>query len=549
MNDEKFLEILTNTDEWLVETDEGFKEIVSIGKTIEYKVFTMVLENGFYIECADDHIVFTNNGEKYVKDLTNDDEVFTKEGLSKVREVIEEDYSENMYDLQVNSDKKAYYTNGILSHNSTICGIYALWFAMFATEPKNIFILANKGKTSQSLLDDIKQTYENIDPYLKRPIIEYNKTSIEFDNRSKIQTGTTTPDSIRGESVSLLILDEFAMVPNHIVEEFYKSSLPTITEGGRIIITSTPKGTSNLFYEIFTNAKSGLNGYAYFDMDWRDVPGRDEDFKKKMLKTVSLADWNQEYEAKFLGSSRTLIHGDTLATIKNTLEEPVFFDDEFKCWEKPKDKHLYLVSVDVAKGTERDYSVAQILDITNPELAKQVAIYFSNKISPYYFSERILHLAKNYKDAWIIVENNTYGHDVCRRLYEEFEYTNIYKEDKKDFGIGASHKSKSLATSSLKRLVEEKKILIKDLATYEELCGFIEVNPDIFRAETGKYNFDDKVMALVWAAYFLGSKYWNDYKEYLINEAKGIATEDTFDPSFMVDEYDRMNNEENNFDF
>jgi hypothetical protein len=300
--DDKFEEVFY-TDDWEVETDSGWEDVSAVYKTIQYQEYVLHLENGYELICADDHIVFCYGGEeKFVKDLSEEDYVMTNDGPQQVVSVRETDNYSNMYDLQVESEKHAYYTNGILSHNTTTAGIYALWRALYTKKKMNIYILSNKGESAKDFLNRIKEVYSDLDPYLKRAIIEWNKTSIVFENGTAIHTSTTTPDSIRGRSVSLLILDEFAHVRPEVADPFWTSAQPTVASGSaQICIISTPNGNTGQFAELWKGAEIGEknpekgNGFKPFKIEWNEPPGRDEEFRKKMIAETSLMTWQQEY--------------------------------------------------------------------------------------------------------------------------------------------------------------------------------------------------------------------------------------------------------------
>lgn len=99
-------------------------------------------------------------------------------------------------------------------------------------------------------------------------------------------------------SHNCIVLDEFAHVSNNLAEEFFTSTYPVISSGkdSKLIIISTPRGM-NLFYKIWSEAVSGKNGYAYVDVNWRRIPGRDEKFKEDTIKATSQRQWNQEFES------------------------------------------------------------------------------------------------------------------------------------------------------------------------------------------------------------------------------------------------------------
>lgn len=123
----KFIDIRTEFSEWEIETDKGWSDIKSVGKTVEYEVWEVVTESGKRLLCADNHILFDDSfSEIYVKDLNKDsrpDKIWVrgKNGkpiLDLVVSVKNLGYLENMYDIQVSDENHRYYTNDILSHNS-----------------------------------------------------------------------------------------------------------------------------------------------------------------------------------------------------------------------------------------------------------------------------------------------------------------------------------------------------------------------------------------------------------------------------------------------
>ena len=206
---------------------------------------------------------------------------------------------------------------------TTITGIYALHKALYSADPINIYILSNKGESAKDFLGRIKAVYTELDPYLKKGVSEWNKTSIVFEDGTLISTSTTTVDAIRGRSASLLILDEFAHVLPHIASEFWTSAQPAIANGGEIIIISTPKGNVGEYYNLYSKAERGENEFKCHKIEWNEVPGRDEEFKEKTIRDVGLQRWLQEYACDFLGSSSTLLNGESLELVRKTVKPPL----------------------------------------------------------------------------------------------------------------------------------------------------------------------------------------------------------------------------------
>ena len=192
---------------------------------------------------------------------------------------------------------------------------YLLWFALFNSE-KTVAILANKGATAREMLSRVTLMLENTPFFLQPGSKALNKGSLEFSNNSRILASATSGSSIRGLSVNLLYLDEFAFVEN--AEVFYTGTYPVITSGknSKVIVTSTANGVGNMFHKIYESAVHGNSEYKSFLINWFDVPGRDDEWKKMTIANTSEAQFEQEYGNSFLGTGNTLINADTLLGLR-----------------------------------------------------------------------------------------------------------------------------------------------------------------------------------------------------------------------------------------
>jgi hypothetical protein len=194
----KFTETF-DVSEWQVETDDGYANIVSSNKTIEYEVYRIELENGLFLECADDHILITSGGEEvFAKDSVGI-ELITKIGSSKVVSVESLGSYEPMYDLSVDSENHTYFTNDILSHNTTTSAAYILWYTLFQSS-KTVAILANKAAAAREVLHRYQLMYEHLPKWLQQGVTTWNKGDIELENGCIVFTAATSASGIRGKS-------------------------------------------------------------------------------------------------------------------------------------------------------------------------------------------------------------------------------------------------------------------------------------------------------------------------------------------------------------
>ena len=120
---------------------------------------------------------------------------------------------------------------------TTTAAIYLAWYAMFHPD-QTVLIAAHKYTGAQEIMQRIRYVYESCPDHIRAGVTNYNKGSMEFENGSRIVSATTTGNTGRGMSISLLYCDEFAFVNPNIAEEFWTSISPTLATGGRAIITS-----------------------------------------------------------------------------------------------------------------------------------------------------------------------------------------------------------------------------------------------------------------------------------------------------------------------
>lgn len=393
---------------------------------------------------------------------------------------------------------------------------YLLHFGIFNSN-KLIAILANKGSTSKEMLSRITLMLENLPFFLQPGCKALNRGSIEFSNGTRIEAHSTSSSSIRGKSVSLLYLDEFAFVDND--QEFYTSTYPVISSGKstKVIITSTANGIGNTFYKLWEGSVTGTNQFAPFRVDWWDVPGRDEAWKAQTIANTSAEQFEQEFGNSFASSSTTLISTDALLSLK--AEDPIQHSDNVKIYEKPIKRrgnnlppHDYILLVDVAKGRGQDYSTISVIDISQMPY-KQVATYRDSLVSPLTFPDIIRRLAVAYNDAYVIIESNDQGSLVFKILKYDLEYENLFMgsvRGGKSMGLEMNKKIKKIGCSNLKDLIEMRKLSISDADTIKELCVF-ESKGDSYAARDG--NHDDMVMGLVSFAWFVNTNMFGNFSD------------------------------------
>lgn len=415
------------------------------------------------------------------------------------------------------------------SGKTTTIASYILWYVIF-NRTKNVAILANSGDTAQEILKKIQDFYEFLPKWLQQGVVEWNKKSVEFENKCRILTGPSTKSSIRGKSIQFMLIDEAAFVENW--NEFYTSTFNTMSNSkkSKIALISTPNGV-NHFAEFWEGANekdpAKNNNWKPFKVTWRDVPGRGEEWKNEILAGTNFdyEKFAQEHECEFLGSSGTLIAGWRLKELITEREIPTKFGHGMYLYKKPEKDHRYVIVCDVSRGRGLDYSTMQVIDVTKIPY-QQVCVFRDNLITPLDFADKIHVTAKNYNNASVLVEINDTGSQVSESLWYDFEYENILMTEnagklgkrissgfggkEKDYGIRTTKVVKAIGCSMAKLLIEQKKLILRDKQTIEEFKTFSRKNKS-YEAEPGMH--DDLVMPIVLFAWLTDQDFFKEFTD------------------------------------
>ena len=391
---------------------------------------------------------------------------------------------------------------------------YLLWYLLFTPEV-TVAILANKGAIAREMIARIVTMLETVPFFLQPGVKILNKGNIEFGNDSKIVAAATSSSSIRGMSINMLYLDEFAFVED--AETFYTATYPVITSGkdSKVIITSTANGVGNMFHKIYESAVHGNSEYKSFLINWFDVPGRDEEWKQMTIANTSEAQFEQEYGNSFLGTGNTLVNADTLLGMRAI--DPDWRKQNMSVYERPIAGHNYITCVDVSQGRGIDYSTFSVFDVSSKPF-KQVATYRDNMISPMLFPDIINKYCRPYNESLVIIENNAEGSMVATQLHYDIEYPNVFVQGmtkSTDIGITMSRKIKRVGCSTLKELLEENRLTVIDRATITELMTFVNKGSS-FEADRGYH--DDMVMNCVLFSWFVTTDYFTNLTDTAVKD-------------------------------
>lgn len=477
-----------------------------------------------FAKCYNDPIYFI---ETYIKIITLD---------KGIQPFSLWDYQKKMVNNYYNNQFSISLTARQMGKSVTVAAVI-LHHALF-NEDWKVAILANKSEQAKTILGIIKNMYERLPKWLQQGVAEWNKYSVELGNGTKIFAAATTSDSIRGQSINFLYLDEFAFVSNDV--EFYTSTYPVITGGNssKVIITSTPNGL-NLFHKLYSQAERKLNEFIPLKVLWNEHPHRDAAWKQKTINNIGLAQFRVEFECMFLGSGGTLIDGEVIERMVGFQPLVISDDSTSKMFKPPVPGHRYVVTVDSAEGTGNDNSSISIFDATVRPF-ELVFSFANNNIKPGDFAYKIHIFSLKYNNAYILVENNSIGALVCRELWQTYENEGLLSTDNKEavtfssinYGVRTTKRTKKTGCRVLKLLIEGEELIIPDDDYIDEISTFAKIGKtDTYAAIRGKK--DDRVMTLVLFAWYTQTEFFKEDSSINIITSESQGDDDFFElPAF-----------------
>jgi hypothetical protein len=247
-----------------------------------------------FAKCKHDPIYFF---ETYCK-------IFTPHGFQSIKlRQYQKDFIQKFYDNRFNVAAVSRQT-GI----TTMISLLALYEATFEID-QAIVILGINMSSVEHKMDLIQNIYENLPFFLKPGVSKYDKTTMSFSTGSRI---VAKSKCAMGFNIDTLFIDDFAFMTTKDQEDVCRINLPVMAslKRNKLLISSSPNGI-NRFYEIWNNAgrKAGdpsKNNFIQQSIYWWEVPGRDDEWKKKEIANIGIDAFNQQYDLQFIHSKSTI---------------------------------------------------------------------------------------------------------------------------------------------------------------------------------------------------------------------------------------------------
>jgi len=385
-----------------------------------------------------------------------------------------------------------------------LISLFCLWFAMYHSN-KNIVIISIKEHVAKKVLRKIKFMYRNLPDHLKVQVVNGRSKDIgtaselEFANGSMITSVPTTEEAGRSEALSLLVIDEAAII--RWADQIWAAAFPTLSTGGRAILNSTPYGVNNFFHRVWVSSCAGGNGFVPIRLRWNMHPERDIHWYNSMRADLGPRRTAQEIDGDFLTSGNSVFDLLDIRSIEESLEgypairvnddttfSRIFkirnFGNNLKIFNKPDPKRKYTIGADIATGRAKDFSAFTVLDDYGDE-----AGCFKGKIPVDQYAELLMGMGHIYNRARLAPESNDVGLAVASKIQNK-GYSNLYYSIKilKEKGESKPKQEKIPGWYTTKK---NRPIIIAELEEDIRL-GNITIKDEFFVQEAYTFVYDDQ---------------------------------------------------------
>jgi len=219
-------------------------------------------------------------------------------------------------------------------------------------------------------------------------------TEIVFKNGSQIKFRSgAQEDSLRGETIDYLIIDEAAFVKQSVFQEIL---LPMLNvRGKKCLLISTPKG-KNWFFHQYQRGLDSDALYKSFKFTSQDNPYSNMEIIKIAKDNLPDILFRQEYLGEFVDSAAIFENLEELSVV-NMLDDPNKDD-------------MYFIGIDIA--LKDDYTVVNIIN------QHDEVVYYDrfNQTTAPDLKDRLIKIFDKWTPKKIMIEENNQGLPILQDL-------------------------------------------------------------------------------------------------------------------------------------
>lgn len=223
-----------------VATPSGMKRVTRVFKTVPLQVWRLETKAGYVLEASAHHLVRSEGEWVKIKNMAEGDLVDTEIGMDTVSKVEDTGRTEALYDISVDDPDHSFYSNGILSHNSTTICTRMLMNSHMLPGYQGLYIVPN----AQQLKTTADRLWQ-METRFAANVGTQNLYTKKYSNGSMIymlHCGETANDA-RGKSSWEIIIDEAQSMDPTIIPDILEcnqmSPLPITLYTGTAMSTET----------------------------------------------------------------------------------------------------------------------------------------------------------------------------------------------------------------------------------------------------------------------------------------------------------------------
>lgn len=330
---------------------------------------------------------------------------------------------------------------------------------------------------------------EIIKPTRARP---YTEIQLKFRD-GKISTVialASTKTAGHGETAALVILDEFAR--QEYARETWNAVVPTMADGGRLIVISTANGIStssdegNFFHHLWKNHREMQIQRDF--LSWKKHPGRDDNWYRREASALPVKQRAEQYpddpdEAFILSGDQYFDPESLFWYARNNVSKPLFtldwVEDEpgkavahkhpggfLTVFQAPRRDVGYVLAADVATGRGKDYSCAYVVSLDE----MRVCAEYHGRVDSDQFATQLHYTGRWYQNARLAVEmGGGYGEAIIIPLrdgregrppypvlYQHTQETRSDRPRSKQWGYPITMRTRPMLISQLEQAIRDR---------------------------------------------------------------------------------------------
>lgn len=346
-----------------------------------------------------------------------------------------------------------------------------------------------------------------------------------LDSEYLVETAGDT-NAGRGLTISNLHCTELARWKGRAEETLY-GLMATLSPRSEVTMESTPNGAGGCFWKEWQEAEMTDTQRHFFPW-WlepaytnEDAPATEEslDEEERALKEkhglslgriayrrqlragfrgLAKQEYAEDANECFLASGECIFEVEAIERRLKEVTPPLEsrMNGALRIWLPPQPDRRYLIAVDPAGGgAEGDYTAMQVLDMDSGIQCAELQAHLTTMET----AREAAALAREYRNALLVVERNNHGSGVLAHLAGKYPYEPLYRDGGHDAGFLTQESSRADILSRLSAVLSDNAQWLLSERLLLECRNFVRNARGRYEARAGEH--DDCVMAMAIAVW------------------------------------------------